>query len=170
MKKGLISFILTLSILFCITNNAKADYKSYGYPTTSIPIKSFSYNSAWQAPMMQSMQNWNNNSEVFFHTLGSINTITAEQKSYDWYGLNKCHYSGSKLLSFEITLNSRTISRDATNINNFIQSVLVHELGHSIWLADNPGTMYNSIMKYGRDRNTMTLPQTYDIQQVNAKY
>lgn len=73
-------------------------------------------------------------------------------------------------MSFDITLNSRTISRDATNVSNFIQSVFVHELGHSIWLRDNPPTTSPSIMSHSRDRDTMTDPQTYDINAVNAKY
>ena len=71
---------------------------------------------------------------------------------------------------FQIKLNSTTISNDATNFNNFVQSVLVHELGHILWLADNPSTTSSSIMKYTRDRNTLTRPQSYDINDVNTKF
>ena len=65
---------------------------------------------------------------------------------------------------------NQSISNDATNFNNFVQSVLVHELGHILCLADNPSTTSSSIMKYSRDRNTLTRPQTYDINDVNTKF
>lgn len=67
-------------------------------------------------------------------------------------------------------MNSKALKKDATNISNFIQSVFVHELGHTIWLADNPITTSSSIMKYNRNRNTMTNPSAYDVEGVNMKY
>lgn len=65
---------------------------------------------------------------------------------------------------------SRTISNKATNISNFAKSTVTHEFGHVFWLCDNPTTNKSSIMKSSRNRNTMTVPQTFDIDNVNAKY
>lgn len=36
--------------------------------------------------------------------------------------------------------------------------------------VDNPNTSKSSIMKYSRNRNSMTAPQTFDVDNVNAKY
>lgn len=36
--------------------------------------------------------------------------------------------------------------------------------------VDNPNTSKSSIMKYNRNRNGMTAPQTFDVDNVNAKY
>ncbi len=148
-------------------------YLDYGWSTTTIPIQPYSYNDVWQTPMDASISNWNDavGLEVTFYKDSSCNnTVTAEYRPEEWYGLYDPNESGNELISFDITLNSRRISEDATNVSNFIQSVFVHELGHSIWLRDNPPTGLDSIMYHFRDRNTMTEPQEYDIDAVNAKY
>ena len=36
--------------------------------------------------------------------------------------------------------------------------------------VDNPNTSKSSIMKYSRNRNGMPAPQTFDVDNVNAKY
>ncbi|SNS83021.1 CARDB protein [Anaerovirgula multivorans] len=164
-----------------LTNNLKTTavsiidssfYKSCGWPTSVIPIRPYSYNSTWQTPMDTAISNWNNDeAKITFNKVSlSDNTVAAGQYDYDAYGKCFSTYKGDELTKFEIQLNSRTISEDATNLSNFIQSVFVHELGHTIWLADNPNTTSSSIMKYSRNRNTMTKPQTYDIIHVKAKY
>ncbi len=151
---------------------SESAYLDFGWPTTTVPIQPYSYNDVWQPAMDASISNWNDAGvEVTFVKDSSCdNIVIAESRAEDWYGINSVIYNGSELVSFDITLNSRTISRDATNVSNFIQSVFVHELGHSIWLRDNPPTTSPSIMSHSRDRDTMTDPQTYDINAVNAKY
>lgn len=70
---------------------------------------------------------------------------------------------------YTIDINYRRIKEDASNLQNFIRSVTVHELGHVFSLSDNPGTTA-SIMSYSRNRNTMIQPQTIDITRVRNKY
>lgn len=171
-KKFFVSVILLSGLIMLSSTAVYAKYLSYGWPSSSIPIKSFSFNSTWQTPMNQSVTNWNNaGAKVkFTKSSSSSNTISAAQYSWEAYGRNYATYSGSKLTKFRIEMNARTISKDSQNFGNFVQSVFVHELGHSVWLADNPNTSSSSIMKYSRNRNTMTKPQTYDVNNVKAKY
>lgn len=173
MKKKLVATLVALTVgALAATPIFAAQFLTYGYSSKTIPVKSYSYNATWQTPMDQSLANWNNAGAKisFTKSSSSSNTITAAQFNDTSYGVNYGSVSGSTLKSFRIELNSRTISADATNLSNFIQSVFVHELGHSIWLADNPDTSSASIMKYTRDRNSMTKPQTYDINGVKSKY
>ncbi|MCK6078452.1 hypothetical protein [Paenibacillus silvae] len=174
MKRKLSFSVLLMGVLILVGSTAAyaATYLTYGYPSSTIPIKSYSYNDTWQVPMDASLSNWNNaNAKVTFSkNSNSTNTITAAQFDYEDYGVNYVTYSGSEVTKFRIELNARKISADATDFSKFVQSVFVHELGHSIWLGDNPSTTSSSIMKYSRDRNTMTKPQTFDINNVKAKY
>jgi len=173
MKKKVIPIsLIALILCLALPMTAFAQYLSYGWPSKSIPINQYSYNSQWQPNMDAAVSSWNNAGAkiTFSKSSSSVNKIYAAQYSDTWYGLNTCWHSGSTVTKFEIKLNSRTIAADATNFGNFVRSVFVHELGHSIWLSDNPNTTSSSIMKYSRNRNTMTSPQTYDINSVKAKY
>ena len=53
---------------------------------------------------------------------------------------------------------------------NIAQSVMVHEIGHLLWLADNPAQTVRTIMSYERDRTVMILPQKFDIYNVYYRY
>lgn len=174
MKRKFIFSITLLVALLLISSTTiyAATYLNYGWPKSTIPIKTYDYNDTWQVPMNTAVSNWNNASAkvTFSKDSKSTHTITAAQFDYTDYGINYATYSGSTLKSFRIELNAKTIGADATNFSNFVQSTFVHELGHSIWLADNPDTTKSSIMKYSRDRNTMTKPQTFDVDNVKAKY
>ncbi len=153
----------------------EGQYLPYGTANKSIYVYPYSFNGTWQAAVNQSRYNWNNSSAPinFYTSSSSTNRIYVSQYDYDAYGITYAlERSGSELTRFKIELNSRTITRDAStgNLANFIQSVLVHELGHTIWLADNPVTEQDSIMKYTRNRNIMISPTAYDIANVVAKY
>jgi len=134
----------------------------------------FSFNATWQAPMERAISNWNSRpTTVFFEQLSiSNNTITAGSRVYTWYGLHTAWHRAGIITRFTIDMNSRTISQDATNFSNFVTSVFAHELGHSIWLADNPaGTTANgSIMNHNRNRNTLTTPTAFDVASVNIMF
>jgi hypothetical protein len=166
----------TLISLMLLSTNVFADVNmlSYGYPTPTIKVKAYSYNSTWQVPMDQSLTNWvNTPTKINVYKISqSDNTISAFNSADTYYGINYPTVSGSTLTKFRIELNSRTISGDATNFSIFVQSVLVHELGHSMWLADaNTITTSNStIMQYARNRNIMSTPQYFDIVNINGKY
>ncbi len=104
---------------------------------------------------------------------GNVNVKKYADKYDDtWYGLTSQTYNSSTgyTTKFTIKVNARNISADATNFNNFAKSTVTHEFGHVFWLCDNPNTSKSSIMKYSRNRNGMTAPQTFDVDNVNAKY
>ena len=149
-----------------------ATFLNYGYPSSTIPIRTYNYASAWQGPMDASLANWNNaGAKVqFVKTNNSSNTITAGNFNNTAYGVNYASVSGNQVVNFRIELNASTITADASNLSNFIQSVFVHELGHSVWLGDNPTTNSPSIMSYTRNRNSMTKPQAFDINNVRSRY
>lgn len=98
----------------------------------------------------------------------------------DWFGLYDPSGSGSRKV-FTIYINSRRIN-DAYRKNcsscwqNFVKSVTVHELGHGLSLANDPQApgkpdgYYLSIMDTDRPRNSMIVPQSFDRQNVSAKY
>ncbi|MCP1183806.1 hypothetical protein [Paenibacillus sp. 1781tsa1] len=171
-RKFLMSIMLFSAIAMFGSTIYAATFLTYGYPSTTIPIRTYNYTSAWQTPMDASLANWNNaGAKVqFTKTSNSPNTITVGNFNNTAYGVNYASVSGSQVVSFRIELNASTITPDATNLSNFIQSVFVHELGHSIWLGDNPTTSSPSIMSYSRNRNSMTQPQTFDINNVRSKY
>lgn len=64
--------------------------------------------------------------------------------------------------------NARTIN--ATT--NARRSTVAHEIGHLLWLSDNPAVSNdnNSLMAGGRNRETVFTPQPYDIQNVLFRY
>ena len=157
------------------TTNSDGQYLSYGSPNNTIYVYQYSYNSIWQTPMNQARNNWNTSSAPinFYISNSSNNIIDAASYEYTAYGYTyPLELSGSSLIKFKIEVNARTIAADANSgcLENFIQSVLVHELGHTIWLKDNPNTTSASIMKHSRNRNTMTNPSSYDVTNVTAKY
>lgn len=156
------------------------EYLSYGYDTNSIPISYANYGTVWNRAIQKSINSWNtSNANVSFNkTTSEWNRILVLNKEGTAYFGRMCMEwpsFGSKLRRFRIELSSNSIigadEHDGSfNLENFIQSVLCHELGHTVWLNDNPSTMQASIMKYTRDRNSMVRPAAFDISNVSKKY
>lgn len=175
--KKLLGVVTSIVIIFCssVTVYAADPYGNCGTKTGTIIVQSYSgLSDEWVSIIDTGIANWNNSSanvkiSVF---LWSSNKIEAAQYSDTWYGLTtQTHDASTGYTSkFVIQINSKTISDEATNFSNFAISTVTHEFGHVFWLCDNPNTTKSSIMKYSRDRNTMTKPQQFDIDNVNAKY
>lgn len=180
MKK--LKYFIVLTIALCmvfassIVTYAADPYLSYGSKTGSVNVEKYSdkYNDTWVSILNNGISAWNNSKAnvSISKTSSSKNSIEAAQYDDTWYGLTTQTYNPSTgyTSKFVIKVNARTISADATNFDNFAKSTVTHEFGHVFWLCDNPSTSKSSIMKYSRDRNTMTTPQTFDIDNVNAKY
>lgn len=169
--------ILILILIFTIgfSSYALASYYiSVGSPNPTISLKHYSYNSPIQESINQSITEWNwSNSGVYIKRSDSSsnNEIIAGSFTDTWYGMaTQWKRTWVSSYKFRIDINTRTISRDATNYGNFLQSVTVHEFGHIFWLADNPPGTDPSIMRYSRDRNRMITPQSLDITNVRNKY
>lgn len=177
--KKLICIMLAGVLCFSMMTSALAasPYLEYGSCNRDIKIKSISsLSTTWQSIVNSSMAAWNAaNANVTIReaSVSLLCSNSVEVNEYDdtWYGLCSQTYSANGCTTkFTIRMNSRTISKDATNFSNFAQSTLVHEFGHVFWLCDEPDTSYASIMKYSRNRNTMIVPQQYDINNVRAMY
>jgi hypothetical protein len=140
--------------------------------SASYSVKPYNYNSQWQPAMDKAIANWYYTDSPAYITKaeGAYNTVVAAQYSDTWYGLYQRNWRWlPPTYYFDIKLNARTISRDASNFSNFVTSVNVHEYGHGFDLADNPSGVV-SIMRYDRDRNTMTKLSGHDVADVNAYY
>jgi len=151
---------------------AQATYYSGGMPNAHFYIQPYSYNSLWQPALDQALTNWfNTPTPAWIQKSSSASSwLTAAYLSDTWYGLYQPFGSGSGRY-FHISLNSRTIAGDASNFTNFVTSCFTHELGHGLSLNDNPPVASTaSIMRHDRNRNVMTTPQQYDINDVNNFY
>lgn len=170
MKKTPRNFLRTMGIstfLLALTTtvvSAETD-PGWGSQSPSIDVPWNSYNDTWRAPMDAAASAWNGTpTKVTVGFLSSSrNKLLADSYQDTWYGLSSSANPGP----FTIKLNSRTINRDASNFYNFVKSTLVHEYGH-IFCLDH--TTKTSIMNSNRDRNTMTTPQQFDIDEVNSVY
>lgn len=167
---------LALAFHFSLAVFAADPYNNYGSQSGNISVQSYSssYNSTWVGYLDNGRAAWNNSTAnvTISTSSSSSNTIQAAQYADSWYGLCTQTYNTSTgyTTQFTIQINARTIAADATNNANFAKSTIAHEFGHVFWLCDNPSTTSSSLMKYTRDRNTLTTPQTFDINNVNAKY
>lgn len=172
------AFMLAVGFAFCSTIAVYAadPYIDCGSETGNVTVKSYSsnYNDIWVGIINDGIAAWNDSSaNVSISTSSSSNnTIEAARYNDTWYGLTTQSYyvSTGYTTKFTIQINARTIADDATDTQNFATSTVAHEFGHVFWLCDNPNTTEASLMKYSRDRNTMTTPQQFDIDNVNAKY
>jgi hypothetical protein len=149
---------------------AQATYYSGGMPNAHFYIQPYSYNSLWQPALDQALTNWYNTPTPAWIEKSSSapSWLTADYYSDTWYGLYSPFGSGAGRY-FHIQLNSRTIAGDASNFTNFVTSCFTHELGHGLSLDDDP-PVAASIMRHDRNRNVMTTPQQYDIDDVNNFY
>ena len=175
--KKLLGVVTSIAIIFSssVAVYAADPYLDYGSKTGKVTVKSYSsLSDDWVSIIDTGIANWNDSSANVSISVSifSSNKIEAAQYSDTWYGLTTQTYNTSTgyTSKFVIQINSKTISDDATDFTNFAISTVTHEFGHVFWLCDNPNTTKSSIMKYSRDRNTMTTPQQFDIDNVNAKY
>lgn len=175
-KIGAIATAICLMLGSSIAVYAADPYLDYGSKTGNISVQNYSdkYNDTWVSVINNGISAWNNSKANVSISVSSKSSNTIEAAQYDdaWYGVATQTYNTATgyTSSFVIKLNARTITRDATNFANFAKSTVTHEFGHIFWLCDNPNTTEKSIMKHDRNRNTMTVPQTFDINNVNAKY
>lgn len=176
--KKIVAFIVAVGLLLCsfIVVYADDPYINNGSETGNVTVKSYSgdNNYAWVRIIDDGIAAWNNSSANVSISTSSSSDNTIEPARYNdvWYGLTiqECNPSTGYTIKFTIKINARTIADDATDIFNFATSTLSHEFGHVFWLCDDPNTPQPSLMKYRRDRNTMTTPQQFDVDNVNAKY
>ena len=103
---------------------------------------------------------------LFYFDKKASNVIYSGSYDDSWVGCYSYYTKSGKTYKFNIYLNDRLLKDKS---NNYKQSVLVHELGHALSLADNPPEA-QSIMRYDRNRNIMIVPQPDDIAGVKKQY
>lgn len=157
----------SLLLVAGVATPASAHKSSSGMPRANFQIKPYSYNSEWQGPMDQAVSNWNSTPTPAWITKSSSapNWITVERNGAEWYGFYQPHWNWGRY--FHITLNARTVGRDALDFRIFVISVLAHELGHALSLDHNNEW---SVMWNNRNRNILAVPTRHDIDDVNAYY
>ncbi len=176
LKRTLVySLALACAIYPSSVGYAASPYLSYGDENgrVSVNIKGSGSTYSWSSIVSESVSAWNNSrANVYINEKStSKNSVVITDFPDSWYGLNRSiSNSYGYITKYTIYVNGRTIVENARNVHSFIKSTITHEFGHVFWLCDNPVTGQESIMKHTRDRNSMTLPQQYDIQNVNKMY
>ena len=156
-------------ISFSVVTYAYISY-AYGYVSDSIPIENrTSYSTAYS----RAKNAWNNTATpAYIYDIAGSGHSWIHDESYSdtfigQYNPISLQYGVSgRATKFEIKLNRTKLVGHTTN---YIQSTIVHELGHALCLNDNP-PQSPSIMRYDRNRETCITPQQDDINGVNAAY
>lgn len=141
-----------------------------GTPSKTFSLKlsgSMTLDSTWQSLITSSCNSWNNT-----HATTNITPITSGSSSYtiivseypssiQWYGRTS------------FTSTTATIEINASKLpssSSFRRSTITHEIGHLLWLNDNPNITDYSLMDHSRDRYRIYNPQMTDIFHVIVKY
>lgn len=169
--KKLFSVMLIVLTLIATSVSSINAYglQNYGWKSTSIPIK-YDLNSEYRPIIEASIKAWNNvhpKIKIYYSSKAS-NVIYIGEYKESWVGYYSYYLNKKKQVTrFNIYINDRLVK---SKTNNYKQSVLVHELGHALSLADNPGNTKGTIMSYSRNRNKMITPQADDIAGVKKTY
>ena len=155
------------------------------WPTNFISIRSINAG-AWTPYLEAGMNSWNaSNTPVHFfvdHT--SNNTINISTDFWaDGLGINHIFpdHTGTQVVRSEIELFVHNINTYVMLSNgsfqDVVQSVVAHELGHTIGLRDGyrqnfplGGFLNASLMNQDRSRNIVTAPTAFDVTSVNMLY
>ena len=148
--------------------SASAHWWGSGLRTVIINITPYSYsNASYMTGMDRAIAGWNNTATKvsISKNTNALGYVRVNVYSDTWYG----YFHGDGGSSAYIRLNQRTIGAAATNLTNFVQSVLTHEFGHA-WQLDHVPSGTSSIMNEDRPRNSMVLPQSHDVSDVNSYF
>lgn len=118
---------------------------------------------------------WSTNTALFSNPGTGYNVYMSAGNisGVGWDGLTQTSYQSGYVVSQTVTLN---MSKTSTwNNDGALKSVVVHEMGHVFGLKDNGttktimnGYTFGTNSRYGGYR--LTVPQTDDVNGVNAKY
>ena len=163
-----------LSVSYANRTAASKAFLTYGASSRTISIRlvgSTTTSSPWLSIITDSRTAWNNSgagTNISTTTTGSSpHTLTVESLPTEtWYGLMTPTVSGSTLTASKIQINMYQLPAST----NFGRSTVTHEMGHLLWLNDNPVTTDPCLMRHDRDREIVFVPQMVDIFHVRSKY
>lgn len=172
-KKKSLTLIITIIFIFTCASSVFAytlwNYGYFAYPAC------FNYedlDQPYYGNMYNAVNNWNNTSCGHYfaeYDNSSANialTSYSTQTYWGMYGIfetagtNPYHLTSK----FKISLNTRRLDGNS----NYQLSTSTHEIGHALGLNDL--TSGTAIMNNNRNRNTITTPQSDDVNGANANY
>jgi predicted Zn-dependent protease len=152
---------------------AEADYSRTGMNRQSFCVQNPSVNQTWLNALNAGRNAWNNNPS-FPGTIslfsGCTSTMRAGSYGQDWLGQYNPQTVG---VQYQISLDSANlaahIKRYGYTFANVVQSTTAHEFGHALRLGDHsdrPGRLMSS----SRNRNTVKVPLSAEVQESNGYY
>ena len=148
----------------------------FGWPMpTNIPLRNTISLEPWRTNINAGVTNWNNSGAGVRFVVGATGNNHIFFVHYDTqqrFGWVDVVVSGNRILMFDININADQIQNSwfTADVARVTQSTMAHELGHVIWLADNPPTSQPTIMSHSRNRNQVFTPQWVDIESVRRAY
>lgn len=149
------------------------DQGGLGDRTVTLQRKGELANTAWLLNIADACLSWNGSgSGANIRTSNSVSSPhTIEVKEYDWdaFGRTITSPKGNVVkTSSAIEINARMI----TGTEKARRSTIAHEMGHLLWLNDNPSVdiANDSLMSHGRNRETVYSPRSFDVHNVKFRY
>ena len=144
----------------------------YGYYQANIPIASYYLPSGYNALYLSAMSSWGNagmKKWSFTNLTGPVvsgNFIRVKTDGGNWAGRYLVYAANgntkNKTTRFEIEINTTHCTTDPIR-----KSVIAHELGHAMGLADY--TLITTVlMNHDRNRSTLTTPTPSDVNGANS--
>lgn len=189
MKRTVTKVVLTITLVFALLTSFSisvfayslnpyrhSSSKVYYYYDNWVGSRAISFFStganAWRAKTTEAqILHYSNNPETGYDVYMSAGNITG----VEWDGLTQTRYNSTSpyyIVSQTLTLNMAASTWDN---DGALKSVVVHEMGHVFSLKDNGttktimnGYTFGTNSRYGK--YGLTVPQTDDINGVNAKY
>ncbi|MFZ3591859.1 hypothetical protein ACOI1C_22270 [Bacillus sp. DJP31] len=160
-------------MFFSLTTAAFAHKYNYGYSFDVIGFKCGGSNCQYIAS--SASMKWNDAANTRIGEAPYANNLIAHYEYSDnWLGLYKPNpVVAGGVTEFSIHINKRTISdyqaRTYPNSTYYTIAIstAVHELGHALFLNDQPDGTDTSVMSYYRIR-TNTTPRYHDVQDVKS--
>lgn len=174
MKKKIIKMTCLLAVFVLLTINSVTTYAyihyNGGYQSYNIPIeKRTTYGNEFD----DAVDAWNATpTKVNIYTVAGTgnNWIHDDQYADSWWGLyvvKSRKWLFGDATKFEIRLNRTKLVNQSYGM---VKGVIAHELGHALWLGDNPPNVDKTIMSYLWVDDTSNTPQQDDINGVNDKW
>lgn len=175
MKRLQLSFMLVMVVMLIMVSFQK-EVSAYNkekwrmqYSHTSYKwgasLKDGLIKNGWKNGAASWFNKTSNSSKInFVYHYNSVNFLTRfTEKNSTYYGKMIVSSNNNRVVKFEGYLNDYAVKSA-----NVAQSTAVHELGHTLGIAHNSSG--KSIMDSSRNRSTMYVPQTDDINGSKAIY
>jgi hypothetical protein len=199
MKKAVLFVIVGIVAMFFIALphfvvEARLLNSAQWWPENVVPLRPFTFangvnSSVWNNSMVQGVQAWNSVSNmtggfIAINSAWSPNDVRVELNcSQGRLGLFEPLASDTHLERFAVRMfhnqimnyvisHSPGVTADPVILAAIIRSIMAHEMGHVLGLADNPVGVSPSgtLMSHFRNRVQISSPQAFDIQSAALRF